>query len=149
MRNLHRDRHWLAQAQGHAVKIVVQLLPRLPADQVYRILLIQRDMEEVLTSQQAMLDRLSPGKRQRSRALLAHEYRRQVRSVRGWLQSQGNIQTLLLSYQEVLTRPDLAADVINPFLGGRLDVRAMAAAVDAALHRQKSDESAATSPAAT
>ena len=53
---LARDSDWIAEARGHAVKIVAQLLLYLPRDERYRVIL-DRDIE-IVGSQNAMLDRL-------------------------------------------------------------------------------------------
>src|SRR5262249_20099283 len=46
---------WFVRAVGRAVKLVHVQVPRLPAAQRYRILLMRRDWREVLASQRAML----------------------------------------------------------------------------------------------
>src|SRR5512135_3618186 len=51
------DEAWLADAAGKAVKVVSALLERLPAGARYRILFMERDLQEVLASQQKMLSR--------------------------------------------------------------------------------------------
>ena len=55
---IRKDSSWLPQARGKALKMVSLLLYDLPADERYRILFMERDMEEVLASQRKMLDRL-------------------------------------------------------------------------------------------
>ena len=48
-----------------------------------------------------------------------------------------HLERLELQYDEVVREPRRAAERINTFLGGRLDVDKMAAAVDAALYRNR------------
>src|SRR5215468_203263 len=50
-----RDPSWLPVARGMAVKMISQLLYDLPASEQYRVLFLERDMEEVLRSQEKML----------------------------------------------------------------------------------------------
>jgi hypothetical protein len=54
---LRSDRAWLADARNKGVKIVAQLLPFLPAGHSYRVILMERALEEVLASQRRMLAR--------------------------------------------------------------------------------------------
>jgi hypothetical protein len=136
-RRLHEDQAWLDQARGRSVKVVAQLLPCLPARHAYRVLLIQRDMGEVLASQRVMLERQGARGDARSADLLRREYGRQMRNVRRWLAQQPNVRTLLLSYHEVLANAEGTAQAIRRFLGGGLDVERMTAAVDVSLHRQQ------------
>jgi hypothetical protein len=48
-----------------------------------------------------------------------------------------NFQALYVDYPEVVGNPLAAAKRINAFLGGRLDVQAMAGAVDTGLYRNR------------
>src|SRR5262249_30630691 len=50
-----RDATWLPAARGKAVKMVSQLLYHLPPGETYRVLFLERDLEEVLASQEKML----------------------------------------------------------------------------------------------
>lgn len=136
-KRLHLDASWLGEARGKVLKVVAQLLPHLSPNHSYRILLIQRDLNEVLASQKVMLDRIAEGNAPRSPEALRKEYSRQMRRLRRWLERQPNVQALLLSYHEVLRSPAQAVQSIARFLELPLDVAAMAQAVDASLQRQK------------
>jgi hypothetical protein len=49
------DVDWLPEAQGRAVKIISYLLLHLPATYDYRVIFMQRDLDEVMASQRKML----------------------------------------------------------------------------------------------
>jgi hypothetical protein len=49
-------------------------------------------------------------------------------------------QFLIVEHAAAISNPLAAAEAVNDFLGGRLDVRKMAARVDPALHRNKRQE---------
>ena len=56
VKKLGDDVSWLAEAEGKAVKIISQLLTLLPAEShQYRVLLMDRNIDEVLASQMEML----------------------------------------------------------------------------------------------
>jgi len=57
VKQIEHDTAWLPEAQGKAVKMIAGLLKHLPADYVYKIIFMQRDMDEVLASQRQMLVR--------------------------------------------------------------------------------------------
>lgn len=131
------DSAWVIGARGKAVKIVLPLLPHLPGSEAYRILVIQRDLREVLASQAQMLQRL--GRRPsalRPRALAA-QYLSQERIVLGFLQSRPGIGVLPLDYDTVLKDPHGTARRIAAFLGGAFDASACAAAIEPGLRRQR------------
>lgn len=50
-----RDASWVAHAPGHAVKVIHALIPLLPRDRSYRVILMLRDLHEVIASQAQML----------------------------------------------------------------------------------------------
>src|SRR5947209_5003034 len=55
---IRRDASWLPATRGKAFKMVSQLLYHLPPGEAYRILFMERDLEETLLSQEKMLARL-------------------------------------------------------------------------------------------
>jgi predicted AlkP superfamily phosphohydrolase/phosphomutase/tetratricopeptide (TPR) repeat protein len=140
---LRQQTDWLRDAKGGAVKIVAQLLPHLPGEHHYRILFMERDLGEVLRSQSAMLRRLGRAAAKLSDAQLAATYRRQLRQVAAWLARQPNCSVLHVPHAAAVADPGGTAARVAAFLGGDLDVAAMAAMVDPALYRQRAVPAAA------
>ena len=137
-KQLQKNNTWLSEARGKAVKIIAQLLTYMPSRYSYRILFLERDMDEVLKSQRAMLAR--QGKKG---ADLAHDrlkeiFTRQVQEVKKKLTAR-NIPALFVDYGECVKQPRKWAARMNAFLGGFFDEDKMAAAIDPALKRQGSD----------
>src|SRR5215831_7771246 len=58
VKKIKEDASWLPATRGKAFKMVSQLLYDLPASETYRIIFMERDLEEVLQSQEKMLARL-------------------------------------------------------------------------------------------
>ena len=58
VKKIKQDASWLPQVRGKAVKMISQLLYDLPASESYRVILMERDLDEVLVSQEKMLERL-------------------------------------------------------------------------------------------
>lgn len=54
---LRDNPEWVADAQGKLIKVVAQLVPWLPQGVPYRVVFMQRDIDEVLSSQRKMLQR--------------------------------------------------------------------------------------------
>jgi hypothetical protein len=129
----------LADAKGKAVKIVAPLLRYLPSDTPYRVILMERDLDEVLASQRKMLARRgetvddTPARRAR----LKEEYSRSMQRARAQLEQWADTHVLVLRHDDVLSDPAAAADALNRFLGGKLSASAMAAEVRPSLHRQR------------
>jgi LPS sulfotransferase NodH len=136
--HLHEDKEWLPEARGRAVKLVLPLVPFLPRNETYRLIVIQRDLTAVVASQERMLARL--GRAEQAANLTAEalmrEYRAQEQRVVHWLTARPGIATLPLDYDAILRDPQGAAEVVAAFLGRDFDVAAAAQAVDPTLKRQ-------------
>lgn len=137
VKRLRSDRSWLPQARGHAVKIIHLLLRELLLDGSlhYRIVFMQRPIDEVLASQQAMLQR--DGKQAGDPAVLRKAFENQLTQLDSWLAAQPGLTVLRVYYHQVVREPMLAAEALCRFLELDLDRDAMARAVDPALHRQR------------
>lgn len=137
VKRLKHDKAWLPEARGRAVKMVSALLPELPAGYRYRVVLMERDMTEMLASQRAMLTRLGEVDDVRLPKDQVATFHRHLASLVGWLERQPNFALLRVSYNEMLGAPQPQVERVNRFLGGTLDVAAMAAVVDPSLYRQR------------
>ncbi len=139
VKRLRRDRAWLPEAKGKAVKIIAQLIPFLPAQFSYRVIFIERDINEVLASQRKMLQRQGKDGGNLSDMQLGKIFERQVHGVKGGL-TQRNVPTLGVAHSDALQHPMEIAEKIQAFLDENLDVYAMAAVIDPNLHRQRAKQ---------
>ena len=131
------DASWLEDSAGKAVKMIYMLLADLPATHQYRVIFMQREVLEVLASQQVMLDRRGEKGAALPAEKLADIFDRQLAKTKQWLADQPNIDVLYLDYHRVVDDPQTQANQIRDFLGGELDIMAMATVVDPALYRQR------------
>lgn len=139
-KGLHSDGSFLEAADGQAVKIVAQLLPYLPPNhgRRYRVVFTHRDLDEVMASQSVMLERSGRAEANRDDAKLRETFQRQLVRVHDGLARRTDVDVLFVHYGEVVADPGTTARALAEFLGAGLDPEAMAAAVDASLHRQRS-----------
>ena len=136
VKRLAEDAQWLpALARGKALKVIYRLLWRLPAAAAYRVLFMERDPREVFASQQAMLVARGDAAANQPEAKLTAAIASEVRTVKGWMEAQSHFRVLSVPYAEVVREPRLWAGKIADFLGGGLEIEAMAAVVDARLYR--------------
>ncbi len=141
VKNLQKqtDRRWLREARGKAVKVISQLLPELPPENTYKVLFINRNLREVIASQNKMLlrrgEKVDPASDERMRGL----FEKHLEKTRSWLESSKQFETLELEYSQVIANPVLQARRICEFLRQNLDVDKMAGAVEASLYRSRSN----------
>jgi hypothetical protein len=131
------DRAWLRSARGKAIKIISFLLKDLPADNNYKVVFMEREISEVLASQQKMLVHRgeSSGTEDAQMRALYAEHLRHVKFMVGY---RRHFDALFVDYRKVLAQPREEAGRLNQFLDGRLDERAMVEVIDPELYRNRS-----------
>lgn len=132
------DASWLKDADGKVVKVISKLLYDLPPGHEYRIIFMIREIDEVLKSQTAMLKRMGKDNGPVSDATMRGFFEDHVRKLRAWLESQKHMKVLYAEYKAVVGNPFLEAARVAQFLERDLDTKAMTAAVDGTLYRNRS-----------
>ncbi len=130
------DKSWLKEARGKAVKIISYLLKELPASNNYKVVLMERDIREVLASQTKMLTRRSTEDQVEDEKMAAN-YESLIWRVNYLLEHASHMDALRLPYSEVVAKPRFQAERLREFLGADLDVESMTAAVDPSLYRNR------------
>lgn len=137
VKKLKEDAAWLAECRGKAVKVISLLLLGLPAQYDYRIIFMQRDMQEVLASQRVMLERRGVKGNEISDEDMAKKFEKHLSQVNDWIARQSNMEVIFVPYDEVIRNPRICSDEVNEFLEQDLNTKAMAEAVVETLYRQK------------
>jgi len=137
VKRLAADSSWVAQAEGRAVKMVYALLRHLPSDRRFRVLLMRRDLDEVVRSQNRMLQRLGRPPRKISDERAVAMFRAHLADTERWLEQAAHCAWMRVDYNALLADPRPRAAEVGAFLGGGLDVAAMAAVVDPSLYRNR------------
>jgi hypothetical protein len=136
VKTIGRDTSWLPATRGKAFKMVSLLLERLPPTETYRIIFMERDLHEVLASQEQMLQRLqrptAPSRDELKRSFELHLTR-----LNRWLARQSNTTVLRVPYRELIEDPAGHAARVNAFLDGTCNVDGMCDAIDPALYRNR------------
>lgn len=137
VKRTRQDPSWLAAAPGKAVKMVHLLLRDLPTGYKYQVIVMRRPMQEILSSQRVMLDRLGRQGASLPAAQLGDLFHKQLSQLEAWLPLQPHFSAIKVEYHDCLHRSASVATEVNRFLGGTLNESAMAAAVDPSLYRQR------------
>jgi hypothetical protein len=132
---------WLANARGKAVKIVTPLLPHLPDSYNYRVILMQRPLEEVVASQNVMLARAGETASGVPDSTVVAQYEKFTRSKQALIAHRACFETLTVRYGDVIADPRAQAERVDRFVGGGLAIDRMAAAVHERLYRNRTHPS--------
>lgn len=132
-KNIRFDSSWLPQTRGRALKLHAEFVPFLPPDRDYRVILMERSLDEVVSSQRVMLAR---------KGAALNEKRLKDAYVRQLMLAMETMERLKISVQRVahggvLVNPGGISIQVAEFLGLPLDVWAMAEAVEPDLYRQR------------
>ncbi len=136
------DYSWLNEAQGKAIKIVSHLIMNLPCQLRYKIVFLNRAVDEVVASQNKMLARRGEKWDASRDGRVAALFEQHLREVKAWMESQLDVEVLYLNYGEVVANPEVEAKRLSRFIGGDLDWKNMSAAVDPGLYRNRSGKHA-------
>jgi predicted AlkP superfamily phosphohydrolase/phosphomutase/Tfp pilus assembly protein PilF len=136
VKSLARNKLWLKDAQGKAVKIISHLLFELPANYHYKIVFMERDLDEVIMSQHKMLVREGKARQDAVNLRVVNAFKQNLERVHIWAPKQENIEILYVSHLNLINHPHEELKKVNEFLGNSLDIDAMAEVVDKSLHRE-------------
>jgi hypothetical protein len=134
------DRSWVRGARGQAIKIVCPLLRFLPETNNYRVVFMERDLVEVIASQDTMLEKAGepPGGVPQDEVAKAYEH--QLWRAKYLVSHRPCFEALFVRHRDVLADPAGQARRVATFLGRVLDVDRMAGAVDERLYRNRQAE---------
>jgi len=117
---------------GSAVKIISFHLPRF-RDYLTKIILVNRNLDEVYESSNKMLDRI--GKPELPEKI-KNIWRTHINETVKWINDSG-IPLLVIGHRETIKNPLESAREINRFLGANMDVKKMSSVVSVDLYRNK------------
>ena len=138
VRSLEKDNSWMPDAEGKVVKVVSLLLYHLPAGFEYRVIFMRRDLDEILRSQERMLEGLNqPGGPMRE--TMKQHFTKHLDSLAEWVTRQPHVKIIDCPYADLVVSPASTARTVVDFLGVDLDIEKMIETVDPALYRQRNE----------
>ena len=118
------DTRWLSDAGGKVVKIISSLLEHLPREYQYKIVFMDRDLKEVLASQQKMLKNRQE-QSQVEDAEMRSQFERHLSAIKFWLARQPNMDVIYVNYNDMLANPQTDCARIAEFIGMSLNTEKM------------------------
>ncbi len=138
VKNLGQNSEFIKQAVDQSIKVIANLLHALPHRFRYKIIFMERDLNEIMSSQRRMLSRM--GKKVRDDIYptqVIEEQKRVIKRVKQWASRHANVEIIYIQHREVLDHPFEQALRINEFLDYKLLPELMVQAVDRSLYREK------------
>src|SRR2546425_8846456 len=111
------DKTWLKDYRGQVIKLISFLLQDLPLDLNYQVLFMRRNLDEVLRSQNKMLERKGATGMAIPDEKMRQNYELHLQKVYYRLSHIPNFRVLYLDYAAVVEDPRREARRITAFLG--------------------------------
>ena len=140
VKKLRSDSSWLKDIQGQAIKIISPLLYYLPPTLSYKIIFVERNMQEILDSQKKMYQRLQKKSDDLEDSVLQEKFSDHLKKINDWIGQKHNIECHYVQYREILRDPLGQARVIERFLDVSLDLFDMSEVIDFSLYRNRKIE---------
>jgi hypothetical protein len=131
------DIAWLDGASGKAVKVISQLVMHLPDTHTFRVIMMRRDISEILASQTKMLEHRGEKTGTLGNGQMAALFGKHLHKVYAWMDGQPNLTYIDVDYNQALSDPLPVSESVNEFLGDILDAEQMAAVIDPSLYRNR------------
>ena len=135
VKNLNQNHSFLNKAENKVVKIVSHLLTSLPNTFCYKIIFMQRDLQEIIESQNKMLARMDADAKIPDNYTLKKTYIKHLAQIQKWLDNTKNADHIFVSYNKLLESPKKHSEIISKFLQQNLYVDKMVSAVQPSLYR--------------
>ncbi len=131
---IHKDNSWLNLAKDKSVKVVAPLLKFLDPQYRYKVIFMNRDLNEIIKSQQTMIGKDS----ETFPVKLFNAYTKQLGQVEEWKKREPGVELIYVDYKDVLNNTQETIQKVTSFIGVEMDQEKMAKSVDKSLHRNKS-----------
>ena len=137
VRGSRRNTSWLDRAGGRAVKVVHVLLPSLPEDRRYRVLLMRRPIDQIIASQNRMLERMGKSPTPIDDQRLGEIMEAQVEEARSFLSERACFEWIEVAYPRLVEAPGVELERILEFLDLNAPIELLTRCIDPALHRER------------
>jgi len=128
---------WLQETSGKVVKVVSPLLQYLPDGFSYRVIFMQRNLIEVLASQAKMLKGMQKTATAEDQAQLEKAYEEHLRRINEWMMQKANIQSIKISYNQLMATPRVVLEQLATFLERPLNVEPMIGMINPDLYSNR------------
>lgn len=127
---------WLQEARGKVVKVISSLLEYLPSEYNYKVIFMERDLHEILASQQKMLvNRNEVSSLADSEMEL--QFKNHLAAMKAWLVRQANIEVLYVNFNALMADPEPVCRRISDFIGIPLNMDQMLSVPSEQLYRNR------------
>lgn len=136
VKKMKQDVSWLQDTRGKAFKMVSLLLLDLPPGETYKVIFMERNLDEVIASQNKMLahKNIAPTTDDDATGRMLQSH---VDKVRQWVVNQKNISLMNINYNRLINAPDVEVEKVITFLAMPLEKEKMLLSIHMELYRNR------------
>jgi len=134
VKGLATDNSWVEQAQGKALKVLYHLLKHLPENLHYKVIFMQRPLNEVMQSQDRMLAGLGRDDIAPASAELALTFACQIDDILCWVSQQKHMDLWQCDYPHLIESPTRALQELAHFLETEFSLETLKQTIDPNLY---------------
>lgn len=128
---------WLTEAEGKAVKIIIQLIPYLPLNLNYSVIILKRNIDEIMLSQEKMIENLGGKKSSEGNDALKKIFESQLSKNEEYISSNNCFKIFTVNYNKLITGDKSILKELNSFLNLKLNIESECSAIDNSLYRNR------------
>lgn len=134
---LMKGNQWQREAKGKALKVVSPLVRFLSPAYSYKVIVMKRDIIEIVNSQHKMLVRAGKSDADSYPIRMEETLKKQYNGAINWMKNQPNFEVMEIDFTEAVNNPKKTSEQVADFLKQDLDRGKMAASSDKSLYRNR------------
>ncbi len=134
-KNIVNDNTWLDLAQGKVVKIISHGLQFLPQDYNYKIVFMQRDLNEIIKSQQKMLNK----SQSTFPTAIYNVFKNDLEKVKYWSEKEPNVEMMYVNFSDLFDENTIVGHALSAFLNKAVTIENIKSVLSPELYRNKTE----------
>ena len=107
------DKSYIREGRGKVLKVISFLIKDLPDDNDYRVIFMRRNLDEVLASQNKMIQRLGTEDSTAAEEAMKEAYRNDIVRTRLLCKNRPNFELIEINYKSTIEDPAATAHRVN------------------------------------
>lgn len=134
VKGLMKSNAFLKNVVGKSIKVVSPLIPFIDKGLKYKCIIVNRDISEVLRSQQVMLGKSVDG----IPDALKMAFQKQADNAKQFL-TNNNISFITIEHKELFANPISQLAAIKEFTNSEVSIEELSSCIDSKLYRQRNE----------
>lgn len=137
VKNIEKDSTWMDKTKGKVIKIVIPLLFFLPKNYSYKVIVMKRNINEIIKSQNKMLIKENSNINPIEPDRLHQIFENQLKQTISWLNKKSNVKSINISYANMINELAVELKKVNSFLNINISKSQANSVIEKNLYRSR------------